>query len=218
MKNFLVKVRSRFQRATIPLIITTCLLALLVGYGIYRLTLYTQESSVLRTPPEEIKGKLVTLRTLTSEYFIDYHNAWSNIVRKSHDFPEFITLDYTIRYLHDLLIKSQKGAILLYCIFDNTTNKLIGEFEIREKNPTDPGQFGWWINEAYWGKGHAQEALSLITNVYFRLNPHETSYTAHVSIWNPRGYRALKKHGLVDTGYYYEAGKATRYILEMRRP
>jgi RimJ/RimL family protein N-acetyltransferase len=102
-------------------------------------------------------------------------------------------------------------------IFGNKENKLIGHIEIRDKKESDPGQLGWWINEAYWGKGYAQEALGLMTKVYFRLKPHEKSYLAHVRLWNKRGYQSLKKYGFKDLGYYYEGGKASRYILEMPR-
>src|SRR5438093_1246840 len=77
--------------------------------------------------------------------------------------------------------------------------------------------FGWWLNEGYWGGGRAQEALNLITKTYFRLKPKETSYIAHVRLWNKRGYQALKKGGFEDVGYFYEEGKAARHILEMKR-
>jgi RimJ/RimL family protein N-acetyltransferase len=187
-----------------------------LGYGVYNIIEKLQES-ILTTPPEDVKGKIVTLRALKKEYFIDYHNAFSNIVRQNLEFPEFITLDYSIRYLQDQLSKSQKGSILLYCIFDNKDKKLIGEIEIRERNDDDPGQFGWWVNESYWGGGRAQEALKLITNIYFRLKPKEKNFIAHVRLWNKRGYYALKKFGFDDVGYFYEGGKASRYILEYRK-
>jgi RimJ/RimL family protein N-acetyltransferase len=199
------------------------LIALLIAlipasYGAYRLVVDIYETyTPLETQPEEIKGKLVTLRTLKEEYFVDYHNAFSTMVRKGLDFPEFITLGYTIQYLQDMLINAKAGKTFLYCIFENQSNKLIGDIEVREKKEGDPGQFGWWINEAYWGKGYAQEALALITKAYFRYKPTENSFIAHVRIWNKRSYYGLKKGGFQDVGYFYEDGKATRYILEMKR-
>jgi RimJ/RimL family protein N-acetyltransferase len=105
----------------------------------------------------------------------------------------------------------------MYCIFDAKENKLIGTLEIREKNDKDPGQFGCWLNERYRGGGRIQEAIKLITNIYFRLTD-VPLFTAHVRLWNKRSYRALLKAGFTDTGkFYYEDGKPTRYLLEFRR-
>ncbi|MFA5307467.1 MAG: GNAT family N-acetyltransferase [Candidatus Babeliales bacterium] len=202
-------------RRSLFIIGTTIILA--ASAGSYYWFVSKPCESILTRPPEEIKGKIITLRTLKKDYFIDYHNAFSTMVRQNLEFPEFITLDYTLKYLQDQLDKAQKGKILLYCIFDNKDNKLIGEIEIREKNDEDPGQFGWWINEAYWGGGRAQEALKLIANIYFRLKPHEKGFIAHVRLWNKRGYHAIKKAGFVDVGYFYEGGQASRYIVEYRK-
>lgn len=189
------------------------------SYGVYKraTNYYTSHYSVLTAPPEELKGKLVTLRPLTEKLYIDYHNMFSNLVRKNLEFPEHVTLGYTIRYLQDEQKKAAEGKMLHYCIFDNKDNKLIGALEIRDLNDVDPGQFGWWINESYWGGGRAQEALDMITKTYFRLKPQEKSFIAHVRLWNKRGYQALKKYGFQDVGYFYEDGKAARHILEMER-
>ena len=191
--------------------------AALLGYGTYRTVgYYSIDTKPLSKPPQEIRGKFITLRQLREEFFIPYHTMWSNMVRKNLEFPEYITLGYTIKYLQGEMRKANEWKILMYCIFDNQDKKLIGAVEIRDKNDYDPGQLGCWINEAYWGGGRIQEALKLITNVYFRLKPKEKSYIAHVRLWNTRSYKALKKFGLEDVGYYYEDGKATRYLLEMK--
>jgi RimJ/RimL family protein N-acetyltransferase len=208
---------SRSRRLRIALLIA--IIAFIpIGYGTYRIINHIHESTTpLTTPPKEIKGKLVTLRPLKEDYYIDYHNMFSDIVRKSLEFPEHITLGYTIRYLQDQQRKAEDGTMLLYCIFDNKSNKLIGSVEIRDKNDEDPGQLGCWVNEAYWGGGRFQEALDLITKTYFRLKPNEKSYIAHVRTWNDRSYKALTKYGLKEVGYFYEGGKPTRHILEMKR-
>jgi len=170
------------------------------------------------TAPTEIKGKIVTLRPLKEEYFIDYHNMFSQTVRKAFELPESITLNYTIQYLHNKKHSADEGKVLMYCIFDNKDNKLIGHLEIRDLNDLDPGQFTCWINENYWGGGRFQEAVDLISKAYFKLHPKEKSYIAHVRLWNKRSYHALKKYGFQDLGYYYEDGKPTRHILELKRP
>ena len=180
-------------------------------------TVFTEDTSVLTSVPDEVKGKIVTLRLLKEDYYIDYHNMFSVEVRKNLEFPAYITLGYTIAYLQDQQQKVDTGKVLYYCIFDNKENKLIGEVNLREKNDSDPGQFGCWINENYWGGGRFQEAIRLITKTYFRLKPMEKSFIAHVRLWNKRSYFAHKKAGFKEIGFVYEQGKATRYLLEYSR-
>jgi RimJ/RimL family protein N-acetyltransferase len=167
--------------------------------------------------PEVIEGKIVTLKQLKEEYFIDYHNMFSNIVRKNLEFPEHITLSYTINYLREEMRKSHEGIMLAYCIFDNKDRKLIGYIDIRDLNDDDPGQLGCWINELYWGGGRFQEALDLTSKTYFANKPAEKQYIAHVRLWNTRSYYGLKKYGFKEIGFYYEDNQPTRYILELKR-
>lgn len=174
-------------------------------------------SARLMQRPETVVGKIVTLRKLKEEYFIDYHNMFSQTVRRGLEYPDEITLDYTIRHLRYEMKRDANKEILQYCIFDNKENKLIGSLEIREKNDRDPGQFGCWVNERYWGGGRFQEAVDLITQTYFALSD-APSYNAHVRLWNKRSYAALKRFGFKDVGFYYENGLATRYLLEYHRP
>lgn len=166
--------------------------------------------------PEEIRGAVVTLKRLKERYFIDFHTMFSPIVRKNLEFPEQITLDYTIRFLKDEMRKDAENKTLWYCIFDTREDKLIGYIEIREFREDDVGQLGCWINEKYWGGGRIQEALKLINKLYFSLRKEE-QYIAHVRLWNKRSYHALKKYGLRDKGIFYENGEPSRYILEMRK-
>lgn len=194
------------------------LIALGTGsYATYKIVVNRDEQSTLTAPPEEIKGKVITLRALKEDYFVDMHNMFSQTVRKNLEFPASITLNWTIQYLHHLKKQSDEGKSLLYCIFDNKDNKVIGDIDIREPNDSDPGQFGGWVNENYWGGGRWQEATELISKTYFRLKPKVNSFIAHVRIWNKRSYHALKKSGFQDVGYFYEDGRPARYILEMKR-
>jgi len=190
------------------------------GYVTYQKhqTYVQQDWSTLSQAPEEIKGKIITLRLLKEDYCQAYHEAWSDTVRTALEFPKNVSYDYTVRHVQRKINKVKEGKMTHYCMFDNNDNKLIGELEIREKNETDPGQFGFWTNENYWGKGRTQEGLKLITNIYFRLHPEAKSFTAHVRLWNLRSYNAMKKFGFKDVDFFYEGGKASRYILEYRKP
>jgi len=178
----------------------------------------TQQTVLTQKAPTEIKGNIITLRRLKEEYFVDYHNMFSPVARKGLEFPESITLSYTIAYLHEEMRNAAKGKMLEYCIFDNKDNKLIGYLDIRDYDPTDVGQFGCWINENYWGGGRFKEAVDLISKAYFKLHPNEQKYIAYVRLWNKRSYHALKKCGFLETGYYYVDGQPGGHILEFKRP
>lgn len=205
------------SHAKIVLTLTIILGIAALGFGSYKAIQYISGSqSHLSAPPTEIVGKKVTLKQLTEADFVDYHNMFSSTVRKNLEFPEVITLGYTIRYLHDEMKKSRNGTMLQYCIFDNVDKKLIGSIEIRDKNERDPGQLGAWINEAYWGQGRYQEALDLITKTYFKLKPNEKNYLVYVRLWNKRSYQAHKKYGMKDIGYAYANGKPSYHIFEYR--
>lgn len=189
----------------------------LVCAGAYYVSHYViPEAHVQVEHPDVVRGEIITLKRLKEKYFIDYHTMFSPIVRKDLEFPERITLDYTIRFLKDEMRKDAAGQTLWYCIFDNLDDKLIGYIEIREFREDDVGQLGCWLNEKYWGQGRIQEALKLISRLYFSLRPHD-HYIAHVRLWNKRSYKALKKFGLKDKDIFYENGVPSRYILEMKK-
>jgi RimJ/RimL family protein N-acetyltransferase len=191
-----------------------------LGYVAWRqLEIYksTLDVTQLIVAPQEVTGKIVTLRKLKEEYFFDWHNMFSSTVRKMLEYPDEITLEYSITHLRHEMEKDLSRKILFYCIFDNKDKKLIGAIQIREKNPDDPGQFSWWINESYWGGGRAREAFKLISNVYFRLT-NAQSFSAHVRLWNKRSYEALKKVGFKEIGFFYENRQPVRRMLEFSRP
>lgn len=213
-----------FLKKNIKLLVLVCGLGIVIGVGFFgyqRYSLVHEDHRLLTVAPDEVRGKVVILRKLKESFFIDYHNMFSRDVRQNIEFPEYIDLDYTIRYLKYEMNLNETGKQLMYCIFDFKENKLIGTLEIREKNDKDPGQFGCWLNERYRGGGRIQEAIRLITNVYFRLYPDVPSFTAYVRTWNKRSYKALLNAGFVDTGklvqYRTKVNEEPAYLLEFRR-
>ncbi len=215
--NLTNRISTFFQSRKSRIFLVVLSLGIGIGIG-YRYSLIhnffvTQQNK----RPSIIIGKIITLKKLQEDQFIPFHDAFSSTVRKDLEFPETITLDYTIRHLKSEMKKDRERKIFHYCIFDNNDQKLVGGIQIREKNPKDPGQFGCWLNEKYWGGGRIQEAMALISKSYFAQSDAD-HFTAHVRLWNQRSYRALKKFGFIDTGFYYENGEPTRYLLEYRRP
>jgi len=217
----LKKIYSFFKARKTKRFILTGLILLLIPLSfisVYIVKNVYQDYAPLSRPPKVVKGKVVTLKALSEDYYLDYHNMFSNTVRKNLEFPETVTLGYTIAFLQSEMDRIKEGSMTGYCIFDNTDNKLIGWTAIHEKGYDDPGQFTAWINEDYWGGRRFQEAAKLMLRTYFRLQQTVTSIDAHVRLWNKRSYEALKKVGFKDVGYFYENGKATRYVLEYERP
>lgn len=165
--------------------------------------------------PEIIQGKIITLKRLRPEYFKDYHNMANNpLVLKPLYWPEKLTLSWIKEYLEEEIEREKDRLTFIYMIFDNKNHKLIGSVEIREPDPSDPGQFGCWINPKYWGGGRLQEAVKLLAQEYFKIYPNINKFNAHVEMWNLRSYFGLKKCGfkLVDTLNFKD--EPSRYFLE----
>ena len=166
------------------------------GYAAYQqLAQSSTQQSFTAHARKEVKGKVISLKLLTEQHFLDYHNMFSDTVRKNLEFPKHISLGYTMAYLRSEMKKTERGEQLLYMIFDNKDNTLIGGVEIREDNDLDPGNLGCWVNENYWGKGRFQEALKLINEEYFRLRPDRKEYIVFIRKWNKRSFHAFKKFG-----------------------
>ncbi|QQR49232.1 GNAT family N-acetyltransferase [bacterium] len=219
MNEKLLSLRLFFKKYIFALVAVG---GILIAAGSYTAYIATKKIpptfQILTEIPEELKGSIVTIKKLKEEHFLDYHNMFSNIVRENMEFPKNITLSYTIMYLKSELKKMNANKMIIYVVYDNQDNKLIGSVAIREKNDSDPGQCSCWINEHYWGGGRIQEALRLITNAWFAVKPYDSFY-AQVRLWNKRSYHALLKAGFVDTQtYFYEpSGEKGRHILEMHR-
>jgi RimJ/RimL family protein N-acetyltransferase len=167
--------------------------------------------------PDEVPGKIVTLKKLTLKDTFDYYTMFSPMVRKAMEFPEKITFGYIEYYVRLELEKMEKGDLIVYCIWDNKTNKMTGAINIRYKSDEDPGQLGMWLNEAFWGGGRIQEALLLISKAYFDANPKEVEYNAYVRPWNNRSAASLMKFGfkkISDQGVWQNAPAD---IFELRK-
>ncbi len=168
--------------------------------------------------PEEIIGEKVILKYPDLKYYKEYHEMLSSTVKTFLEFPQNLTEEEIYNFLEDEIEQVKQNKMVLYFIFDKKTNKFIGSIEIKEKNEENPGQVSFWINEQFWGGGRFQEALDLITTLYFKYT-HAAKYDAHVRIWNKRSYYALKKYGFKDVGIYKEKDpKENRYILEIENP
>jgi RimJ/RimL family protein N-acetyltransferase len=219
-KSFFNKLKYHLTKKSVIIVGFAIIGLSIASYcGVTNLRQPSHQHEILQTAPEDITGRIITLRRLREEYFIEFHNVFSNIVREQMEFPKDINLTWTIRMLQSDMKRDQfhGKTMLFYCIFDNKDKKIIGEVNIRDKNPNDVGQIGIWINENYWGGGRFQEAIRLISETYFLLHPNERDYIAHIRLWNQRSFHAFKKFGFKQIGYFYEQGEKTRYIMQLDR-
>jgi RimJ/RimL family protein N-acetyltransferase len=177
-----------------------------------------QGAGILKAVPEEVYGKIVTLKLLKEEYFIDIHNMFSNKIREGIEYPASWPLNRSISHLRYEMKRVKAGKVVHYCVFDNKDNKVIGTLDIRNRKATDPGQFGIWVNENYWGGGRVQEAMDLAAKVYFALKGVD-EFDAEIRPWNKRSYGALTKYGFKDTGKFHheDDDKPDRHILILRK-
>lgn len=143
----------------------------------------------------EMRGQKVIVRPLHSTYFHAYITMFSLSVQRALHVTD-VTSELT--YLHEQLNKMQRGETFFYCIFDSTSDQLIGAIEIRNNHYR--GQLYSWIHEDFWGNGRFQEALKLVAQVYFQATG-LSFFNAHVDIANQRSCKALKKCGAAHAGF-----------------
>lgn len=144
----------------------------------------------------ELKGSHVILRQLCQSYFDEYVTMFSPLVRAALHVSNPAS---EIEYLCDCLTKIKKNETLFYCIFDKLSDLLIGGIEIRDEH-VSRGQLYSWLHENFWGAGRYQEALTLISQEYFK-NSGALFFNAHVDIANQRSYHALRKFGCAQGGF-----------------
>jgi RimJ/RimL family protein N-acetyltransferase len=159
----------------------------------------------------ELQGEPITLRQLAAEYFNDYVRMFSPTVQ---ELLHASSVKSELEYLENRLEKVLNGLTLFYCIFNNENNNLIGAVEIRNEIEA-AGQLYIWINEQFWGTGYYQEAVRLIAQEYFKRSS-RPFFNAHVDISNKRSYKALKKCGFAEHGFY-KGPYGKQYDLILRK-
>ncbi|WP_373506095.1 GNAT family N-acetyltransferase [Aestuariivirga sp.] len=90
-----------------------------------------------------------------------------------------------------LRLTSEAGAELLRLAI-TIEDQLIGVVSIEEN------EIGYWLAEAFWGKGFGREAARAITDIHFA-NPTVQSLAANYGIGNAASRRILLGLGFVET-------------------
>jgi len=142
-----------------------------------------------------LQGKKVILTPLQEVHIENYLSSFSPLIMVALHVTD---LEAERRYLHTSLQEMHEGKTFFYVVHDITNKKLIGAIVIRDPQIYS-GQLYSWLNESYWGGGRYQEALHLITQLYFA-RTQALFVTAQVDVSNKRSYAALKKGGWADVG------------------
>ena len=166
--------------------------------------------------PDQIIGKIITLKIISLYYLNDYYSMFSPKVQKRINVSSAqATYANTKKFLTKKIKLLQKNELIFYFIFDNFHKKLIGKIEIRSFDHPK-GQLGVWINENYWGNGRYKESLELISNLYF-YHTNMLYYTAQIHENNLRSLFASIKHGFKFSGQFIIRGNRRYYNMYMHK-
>lgn len=143
----------------------------------------------------KLLGNQIYLKFLQESHIADYLDLFSPRVQEilgvSSRFSEQ-------QYIQEQCRKQKAEETFFFCIFEKSTDLLIGSLEIRANHHR--GQLCTWIHENYWGKGYFKEAFALAKEYYFKKRPQETNITARVDRSNQRSYQALMAVGCTVLG------------------
>ena len=151
--------------------------------------------------PPKLYTKRLTLRAMDHRDYRDmYEYACDPQVTKyllwaPHDSPE-----YTKRYLKQVEASYKKGQFFDWGVELTKEKKFIGTCGLASIDMANScGEIGYVFNPAYWGKGIATEALSLVINFCFdelAFNRLESRYM----VGNDASRRVMEKCGMKFEG------------------
>lgn len=115
-----------------------------------------------------LKGKIFSIRTMTSEDITDDYLSWLN----NEKVNKYLTVRNNIPSKESSITNLKKydqKNMFMFVIFENTTNKLIGTISLNIDKPCfKTASFGYLIGDInYWGTVAAKEAISLLLDFAF---------------------------------------------------
>ncbi len=154
--------------------------------------------------PQELVGSLITLRVFEADFIPELFAIISLQSKQGRRFerPVFNT---TKVFFLDSLERMSDCLGILYGIFDQQTDVLLGAIEIREPN-ADQGQLQVWLHDAYFSRGHYQEILQLLLPVYFSWSK-RMWLNARVEASNSSSVRAHEKAHFITSDEVVVAGR-----------
>jgi RimJ/RimL family protein N-acetyltransferase len=122
---------------------------------------------------------------------------------------------YTIRDAERWLAGGQSGETVFAVDVDGSAVGAIG-FHSRPEDPAFISEVGYWLGEAYWGRGITSESLCAVTSYAFASNPDLHRLYARVFPWNVASMRVLEKAGYTREGVLRNSAvKEGRFVDEV---
>lgn len=136
-----------------------------------------------------INLKKYTLRPLTLEDLLDYHDITSDKEALKYNYPAHKTIDESLIMLVKWHLSSPLGK---YGIQLNETNKIIGIISVSLAENGTFCEIGYTMNRQFWRQGIAYKTLKKLINLLW-LNLSITKIVAHVNKDNQPSIQLLKK-------------------------
>jgi ribosomal-protein-alanine N-acetyltransferase len=120
-------------------------------------------------------------------------NVWINLRDR---FPHPYTIDDSRRWLESV-VGLEPETNFAIAVADEAVGGI--GFTVQHDVARSSAEIGYWLGEAFWGRGITTEALIAVTNYAFS-NYDVCRLYAHVFAWNDASARVLEKAGYVFEG------------------
>ena len=164
-------------------------------FGLFRekpLVIASGQLVELRYPHRTNYGEWAKLRADSADFLEPWEPSWTS--------DELSKAAYKAR-LHRARTELENGTGHVFFIFDKSIGKLVGGISLGNirYGMARSGQIGYWMGEAYAGKGLMQDAVkALISFGFDRLNLHRLEAACIPS--NDRSVAVLEKTGFTREG------------------
>ena len=167
------------------------------------------------TPRLALRGVTLADAPAYKKHFVDYDiiSQMSTVV--PWPYPE----DGVARFIEDIVIPHQGKDQWFWGIFLKTNpEELIGSVTLRRKGT--PGNRGFWLGKAYWGRGIMSEAVVPVMDYAFGELGFEKLLFAN-ALENIRSSRVKQNHGAISIRHepaeYVHPEYKTREVWELSR-
>jgi RimJ/RimL family protein N-acetyltransferase len=146
----------------------------------------------------------------------DNWNVWRNLAEV---FPH----PYTMKAAKDWIQRNLDDAVPHLSLAITVDDEVVGGIGVMAKNDVyvRMGEVGYWLSEAYWGRGIATEAVGLVVRYAFD-ELKLARLEAGVFDWNPASARVLEKNGFTLEATLknriFKDGQLTNELLYGRLP
>lgn len=123
-----------------------------------------------------------------------------NIYKNTLFIPYPYTIEHALTWMqnHREHFDADKGYE--FAITDKATGEIFGAIGLTHDHRYHNGELGYWIGEAFWGKGYATEAAKALVQFAFLEKNFHKVYARHFGS-NPSSGRVIEKTGMTREGH-----------------